>query len=242
MEITKREIIASITILAVLFIIGLVCSDKLSDIQEDKEAKYNKALKIYSEDTFKYSMKTNVGNAFIEGELQAKDPIVYNKIKGEYIVLQRVQEEYTRHTKEVTTTDSKGNKTTSTKVYWTWDTINNEIFKSTEVTFMGETFKLSLLEELNTSYLTTKIDGYNLRSKYYGFPNKSKVTLFSNLKNNSISKGTKVFDTNIKDTLKNLKSNIDTYLVFFWVLWSILAFLIIFLFYYAENDWLNKLK
>lgn len=44
-EITKREILASISIIAVLLLIGFIISGKISDYVMDKNEKYNKAVK-----------------------------------------------------------------------------------------------------------------------------------------------------------------------------------------------------
>lgn len=45
-EITKREILASISIIAVLLLIGFVISGKISNYILDRNEKYNKAVKI----------------------------------------------------------------------------------------------------------------------------------------------------------------------------------------------------
>ena len=46
--ITKREILASISIIAILLVVGLMISDKISDYQTEKNAIYNKAAnRIY---------------------------------------------------------------------------------------------------------------------------------------------------------------------------------------------------
>ena len=47
-EITKREILASISIVAVMLLIGILIAGKISDYHLDKNEKYNKAIKIES--------------------------------------------------------------------------------------------------------------------------------------------------------------------------------------------------
>ena len=64
-EITRREIIASISIIAIMLLIGVLISSKISDWQINQNDKYNKAVKIQSADLFQYGMETNVGNAFV---------------------------------------------------------------------------------------------------------------------------------------------------------------------------------
>ena len=98
-EITKREIIASISIIAVMILIGVLISEKISEHQMDKNEVYNKAVKIESTDLFQYGMDTNVGNAFVYGDLKAVDTVTYPEIGGEYMYVEKVKEKYTIYTK-----------------------------------------------------------------------------------------------------------------------------------------------
>ena len=79
-EITKREVIVSISIIVILLMIGLVISNKIVEYQTDKNEIYNKAVKIESSEMFQYGMNTNVGNAFVYGELNAVDTVSYPEI------------------------------------------------------------------------------------------------------------------------------------------------------------------
>ena len=49
-EITKREILASISIIAIFLLIGVLISGKISEHQIEENEKYNKAVKIQSTD------------------------------------------------------------------------------------------------------------------------------------------------------------------------------------------------
>lgn len=117
-EITKREILASISIIAVMILFGILISSKISEYQMDKNEIYNKAVKIESQEMFQYGMDTNVGNAFVYGDLKAVDTVTYPEIGGEYIYVEKVKEKYTRHTREV---EHSNGKTTwyTTETYWT---------------------------------------------------------------------------------------------------------------------------
>lgn len=53
-EITKREILASISIIAVMLLIGVLISSKISEHQLDANEVYNKAVKIDNTDLFQY--------------------------------------------------------------------------------------------------------------------------------------------------------------------------------------------
>ena len=105
-EITKREIGVSISIVAVLLLIGILISGKMLESKTNKDAEYNKAARIDTQELFEYGMKTDVGNAFVYGTLEAVDPVTYPEIDGKYMYLEKVKEEYTMHTRTVTTTDS----------------------------------------------------------------------------------------------------------------------------------------
>lgn len=235
MEITNREIIASISILAIMLILGFFISDKIQTSKQDGVAKYSKAVKIKEEDIFSYSMRTNVGNAFVEGELKALEPVSFEDIKGDYLKVDRVQERYTMHTRTVTTTVN-GKSSTRIETYWTWDVINRDSKTSPTVNFLGIDFDTSKFNLPDTEYIDTVSDGHNLRSKYYGYPVTSDVTIFSNLKDDTISDNTTVYTSNMATTVETLTSYPPP--IMFWVIWTIITFFIIYLFCYLDNDWL----
>ena len=53
-EITKRDILVSVSIVAIMLLIGVLIAGKISDYQLDKNEKYNKAIKIESQELFEY--------------------------------------------------------------------------------------------------------------------------------------------------------------------------------------------
>lgn len=76
-EITKRELLASISIIAIMLLVGFLIGGRVSDYQMDQNEKYNKAVKIETQDLFEYGMRTNIGNAFVYGDLLAVDTVTY---------------------------------------------------------------------------------------------------------------------------------------------------------------------
>ena len=116
MEITKREIIASIAIVAIMFVIGFFISDKITDYENDKNAEYQKAIHIEDSELFQYGMDTNIGNAFVYGDLEAVDMVTYPEIGGEYIYVEKVEEHYNMHTRQVAHTRTVNGKT---QIYYT---------------------------------------------------------------------------------------------------------------------------
>ena len=137
--ITKREVIASISIIAVMLLIGFFISDKIYENQLDANEKYNKAAKIKTQETFEYGMRTNIGNAFVYGNLEAIDTVTYPEIGGKYMYVEKVEQHYTMHTRTVCSGSGK-NRTCRTQTYWTWDTWGREDKKSKEIKFLGHVF------------------------------------------------------------------------------------------------------
>lgn len=117
-EITKREVLASISIIAVMILVGILISAKITERQMDRNEVYNKAVKIDSQEMFSYGMRTNVGNAFIYGTLQAVDPVSYPEIDGSYMYVEKIKKLYTMHTYTVAHTDANGNTTYTIETYW----------------------------------------------------------------------------------------------------------------------------
>lgn len=234
-EITKREVGASITIIAILLAIGILISNSISDSMSDKEKEYSQAIKIENnQKIFKYSMKTDVGNAFVYSILKAENPIVNSDINGKYIKLYRTEEKYTRHTKRV-----KTGKGYTTKTYYSWDYVGTEEFVSDEIKFCGVVFKNNKFNLPKGEYIDTVKNGINRRYIYYGIKNKTKCTIFTKLKNKTISDNSKVYtNKSINDTISSLDNEMSG-IVVFWIIWIPFIILSVFLFYYLDNRWLE---
>ena len=237
-EITKREVIASISILAIMLILGFVINNKIDDYYQDQNAKYNKAFKISNdENLFDYAMKTNVGNSFVEGEFESADKVSIEDIPGEYMKIVKVKEKYTMHTRTVTTTVN-GKVRTRTETYWTWDRVGSETFKSKEIIFLGKTFESSKFSLPETEYKETIKISPHIRYKYYVLDSKFKGTIFTNLKDNTINDTYEVFkDMNIDEAFEHLAK--DSSLVGFWTIWIVISGLVVYGFIALDNKWLN---
>lgn len=231
-EITKREILASISIIAVMILIGILISGKISEYQMDKNEKYNKAVKIESQEMFKYGMDTNVGNAFVYGDLKAVDTVTYPEISGEYMYVEKVKERYTRHTRQV----RHSNYTTET--YWTWDRVGSEDIKCKQISFCDIVFPSNKIEMPGTDYIDTIKESSHVRYKYYGVRTKYAGTIFTDLRDKTISDNSNFYNNStIDETIEYLESSVGT--VIFWIFWVILIGLAVFGFYYLDNRWLD---
>lgn len=241
-EITKREILASVSIVAVMILIGVLISFKISEHQVDQNEIYNKAVKIESQELFRYGMDTNIGNAFVYGELKVIDPVTYPEIGGKYMRVAKIKEKYTKHTRTVTyTTGSGKNKKTHTKqeTYWTWDEVDRESIQCKKISFCGVKFKSNKIIFPSSKYIETIKESRRIRYKYYGVSEQHIGTIFADLRNKTIPDKTHFYkDMNIEKTVDYLESG-DILLIFFWFVWIILIVIVVFIFYYADNEWLK---
>lgn len=232
-EITKREILASISIIAVMILIGILISSKISEYQMDKNEKYNKAVKIESQEMFQYGMDTNVGNAFIYGDLKAVDTVTYPEIGGEYMYVEKVKERYTRHTRQVRHSNGY-----TTETYWTWDRVGSEDIKCKQISFCDIVFPSNKIEMPGTDYIDTIKESSHVRYKYYGVRTKYTGTIFTDLRDKTISDNSNFYNNStIDETIEYLESSVGT--VIFWIFWVILIGLAVFGFYYLDNRWLD---
>ena len=240
-EITKREIIASISIIAVMILIGVLISGKISEHQMDKNEVYNKAVKIENTDLFQYGMDTNVGNAFVYGDLKAVDTVTYPEIGGEYMYVEKVKERYTQHTKQVAHTKTVNGKQQTyytTETYWTWDRVGSEDIKCEEISFCGVIFKSNKIDIPGSDYIDTIKESSHIRYKYYGTGTKFTGTIFADLRNKTISDNTNFYNNmNIEETVEYLESGGGV--IIFWIFWIILIVACVFSFYYLDNKWLE---
>lgn len=234
MEITKREVLASISIVAILLLTGFLISGKISQYEMDKNEMYNKAIQINTQEMFEYGMRTDVGNAFIYGELKAVDPVSYPDVSGRYMYLKKVKEKYTKHRR--TYKDSDGKK--HTKIYWTWDYAGEESQKCTELTFLNNTFSVSKIVIPDSSYIDTVKESRRIRYVYYGTKESYQGTLFTCLSNKTISDNSPFYkDQTIEETMDYLESGVG--LIIFWICWIVFIGVCVYGFYYLDNRWLE---
>lgn len=141
-----------------MLIIGIIISGNINDAVMEKQQEYATALQINNDkELFEYGMRTNIGNAFVYGELKAVDTVTFDEIGGEYSYIEKVKEKYTMHTRTVTKTkivDGKSKTYTETETYWTWDKIDSWSKHSEKITFLDVEFDYGLINFLIQSILT----------------------------------------------------------------------------------------
>lgn len=241
--ITKREVIASFVIITFMMIVGFFISDNITDWQNEQNAKYQKALHIENnKDMFQYGMDTNIGNAFVYGELKAVDPVTYDKIDGEYMYIKKVKERYTMHTRRVAHTRKVGKTTQTyytTETYWTWDWVESEDKKCKNINFCGVTFNSNKIDMPSQHLIDTIKESSHIRYKYYGISTSHTGTIFTKLADNTISDNTTFYkNESIDDVLKDKTTG--GWNILFWTVWIVLTGILVFGFYYLDNRWLNS--
>lgn len=243
MKITKREIIISIAIIAIMMLFGFMISDNITDARLDKLQEYNTALKIPDSNTelFQYALDTDVGNVFVEGELVVTDPVSIDGLKGKYSYIERELEKYTKHTRTVTETyyvNGKPKRRTKTETYWSWDHVETDEWESKQIKFNGINFGIDKIELPGAKYHSTVGCGYHLRYVYHVRDIKWNGTIYASIKDNTIQdKADFCEDVNIEDMVKKYTSFNGLWV--FWPLWIILTCGLVYGFYYLDNEWLE---
>lgn len=238
MEITQREVIASITIIAVMMLLGFVIAGRIDAYQIQKNSEYYTALQITDSDQFKYGMDTSAGNAFVYGMLQAVDPVTYPEIGGEYLCVEKVEEHYSMHTRTVTTTDSKGNTHTRTETYWSWDYEGSEEAHSQKIRFLDIEMNYDKIHDPEKDYIDTIKESSHVRFKYYGIPAESLGTIYTDLRDGVIADDSCFWPDMDIETVLDCKTASKTGI--FWLFWILVTAGVVWGFYYLDNDWLNE--
>lgn len=237
MEITKREVIASVAIIAVMLAIGMWISGLITNAKMDRDEVYNKAVQIENSDVFEYSMRTNIGNAFVYGDLLAVDTVTYPEIGGEYMYVLKVKERYTMHTRTVRYTVN-GKTKTRTETYWTWDEVDRESKMCKEISFAGVVFPSNKIDIPSHYKIDTIKESSKIRYVYYGVSTKYTGTIFADLRDGTIPDGTHFHNNQtIEETLR-AKQAFDWNIVF-WIFWIGLTGSAVYGFYYLDNRWLE---
>lgn len=244
-EITSREIIVSIAIIAAFLIGGFLISGRIQDGIDDANARYNTAVKIDCLDNnelFVYGMRTNIGNAFVYGKLEAVDIVSYPEVDGEYMEIKKTKEKYTMHTRQVAHTMTVNGKTQIyyiTEVYYTWDYAGSESKKCEKVRFCDVESSSDRINLPPLEHIDTQTFG-NIRYIYEGSKTEYIGTLFSDLREDTISEGSDFLaDMAIDEAVEYYKNTGAIKQVLFWFVWMIICGACVYGFYSLENRWLE---
>lgn len=264
MEITKREILFSIIILAGMLIVGFFINSAIEESNTKNNEVYYLATKIEDENQFQYGLKTSIGNSLVYGEIKAVNSVSMPEINGEYFYIEKVTEEYNRHTRTETYRDANGHTHTRTVVYYSWDYEDSECLMTDKFNFMGKEFNNPIdglpVQELDLSKFgadQSKVhsnyiynDGFfesvgDTREYYNVVPISFTGTLEAKLYNQELQnfsggKELKFYnDKDIGEVIKDIEDSGDIWVVGFRFVWGLLTIILIGVFYYYDNRWLE---
>jgi hypothetical protein len=196
-------------------------------------------------------MDTNFGNVLLYGELRTDSPVTFDEIGNGYIYIEKVREDYTRHTRTVTKKDSNGNTYTETEVYYSWDYVSSEHLATDTIVFLDEPFsygtislpvrRLSLadagVEKQRWNYIYKNSD----TRYYYNVTDVSLVgTVFATLSDGTIKNASSLYENDTPtEVIESVQQSETLYLIFFWLAWVVFMAGCVYGFLYLENRWLD---
>ena len=152
-----------------------------------------------------------------------------------------MKERYTMHTRQVPHTRTVNGRTQTyytTEIYWTWDAVGKEELLVNEISFCGEIFPVKKISLPSSDHIGTIRVSSDIRYQYYGVGIEYTGTVFTNLRDGTISDNSRFFkNCTITDALDICTSGVWT--VIFWGVWIILICAVVCGFYYLENRWLE---
>lgn len=227
--ITKRELIASISILVFFFVAGAMLYGILDKQANDANDIYRKAITITDSQNMKYGIETGIGNAFVGGELSSIDPVTY---KGtEYMSLKIVKQKYTKHIR-------KSGK--NTIITHSWDTINTSYSSCNYVNFLGIKFLYKNIDGLVYREIETVKESYTIRYIYYGIPKAIKCSSFVSLNKDIVNKNIYFHENVDVNALRRICLNDGKVTKICFVIgWIVLTSFAVFMFYRIDNNWLE---
>lgn len=246
-KVTKREIMVTIAITLILIGLGFLISSSIRNGIYESNEKYHKSLKIDKDiNMFQYAIKTNIGYVMAYGTVNGVNGVSYEDVGGNYFYIKKVKEKYTRHTRQVahtrTVSDGKGGTKTetyyTTEVYYEWDYAGSEDKHVEQFTFLDTTFSYDTIRFSNDSHIKTVKVSSDVRYKYYAIPISFDGTLFTFIKDNTITDNEFTVGLSLEETLKR-KTDTSGAIVGFWLIWIILIGLLDFGYVYLENNYLE---
>ena len=243
-QLTLRELLFSLLIIGMMTVLGYFAAAGIERNVHAKQLEYRQAAQIEnSEDEFKLALETDVGNAFVEADLEAVDKVRHEKLHGEWLAIDASYEKYTKHTRIVhyTVTDSKGRSHTRTRTetYWTWDRYDSKHLKAKQVNFSGVIFPTT---KFDLSWCSRHEDtvsiGWHKRIVFKTIPAKMHGTVFTKLADKTVSDGSPFWkDQDLKTVYEECVSSHAV--LIFWLIWTLTIAFAMFAFYVIENDWLE---
>ena len=228
MEITKREILASVTILAIMVGIGVWLSAPILSKATERYFAVASSVVANTDDEFDYITRTNAGRFLANGTLSAIDTVRLEELPGVYSSVKKVKEEYRLHTEVYTTTDGKGHTTTHTRTYHSWDEVKHWNYKAERAMFRGKEFKIDEVYRVRMQKDTiikvkTKMFENDTRYVYYTAPVSFDGVMLGSAMNRKYEEPKFINGLTAEEYIKNTERKLNGNTVLFWILWSLLT-------------------
>jgi hypothetical protein len=145
-NITTKEYLIGIAVFMVSVAIAFFGYPVVRDGLLYEYKSYQNAIKLTDATQFSYAKNTQVGNIMGYGELIADEEQTIPELLNKYGGITKVKEEYNQHQYTTCTTDSNGNETCTTHIYYSWDYDGSSTVISPTFTFLGVVFNINQLD------------------------------------------------------------------------------------------------
>lgn len=240
MEIKPREMAFSVAIVFVMLALGFLIGSKIGDHIAEENEKFTTAAQITDDEQFQYALATDFGNVIAYGNLVAEQPVSADYLDGKYAQLTKITEQYTMHTRVVTSTDGKGHTYTRTEVYWTWDRVKREEDSTETFSFMGVSFPADKFSVSTHRQGSMIYDNSELRHYYEAVDANMVGSIHTQIKDHMIADNNRFYTDAEPQAIVNLairQGNIA--IILFGVLWIALTGGAVYGFCALENRWLD---
>lgn len=142
----KRIIIVllglALLILGVLGIKGLA-----EDAGYKKQVRYTTAIRAEDGERFNYAVDSQQGNLLVHGEFSTKneDLVKFDEMTQAFTYVERVKQEYTRHTETYSCGTSKAPRT-CTRTYYSWDYAGSKDLVASTLNLYGRGYPSALFD------------------------------------------------------------------------------------------------
>lgn len=237
MEITIREAIVSVGIIALFIFLGVWISS--SAFSDDRLVAYETAHVLTTESLYQHATKTNLNNTLSYGELAAVHPVSDDMIDGQYMAIDRVEEHYTMKTRMVSYSCGKDNKDTcwTTEIYWEWDVVASVNTATDEVMFLGSTLPYERVSSLSKHHHSTVEGGDHQRFEFYVL----ETSLMTSIYESSMGDDLALYPhTEPQAVIDNIEGSLRDGRIKMWIALTIITIETILVFFYADNHWLES--
>lgn len=233
-------------VLVAFISLGIFIHGNIMNGSDQEKRLYTTALQTKNDDEFNYSVDTKQGNVLAYGTFTTLSGVKFDEMDKTFMAVVRYKERYTRHTREECTTDSNGNESCYTKVYYEWNIIGSDKKEAPKVKFAGREYDTALfyfsLEGIEASEFVKEADRYyypggkpgfwganegDIRYWYQIVPEEVRGSILVNTSDGGLKSPTGgkigVSDLPVKERVERVKKNATTKSVVFIVAWSILT-------------------